>query len=61
MAKTTGQKQIAFGIGLFFYGCPVCRLYGHQVAWSRRRAATRFKIASAIARGDTLGTHFWSP
>ena len=31
----------------FFECCPVCRLYGHQVAWSRRRAATRFKTASA--------------
>ena len=41
----------------FFDGCPVGRLYGHQVAWSRRRAATRFGIASATARVDTLGTH----
>ena len=49
---------LSSGLRFFFYGCPVCRLYGHQVAWSRRRAATRFKIASAVARGDTLGTHW---
>ena len=37
---------------VFFDGCPVCRLYGHQVAWSRRRAATRFKAVSDAKRAE---------
>jgi hypothetical protein len=41
----------------FFLGCPVVyRLFGNRVAWSGWRAATRFQIASAIARVDILFT-----